>query len=138
LPTSYCVLRTNVSTCLRVSLFPPLQRRPRHGAAVAGLAGEDFHFENRVGAGAEGGDFARAEIRLKVCEQAGGKREAGLQVIRNLLPSEIPQHGAEFVVFVKTDAMIDGKKFVRVVFKEDMTALAIGVVDEQVEERDGF
>ena len=65
-----------------------------------------------------------------------GKRRE--QVVWNLLPGEVPDHGAEFVLFVKTNPVIDGKKFDRrFVFEENVTAFAVGIVDEQVEENDG-
>src|SRR5215211_2596225 len=37
---------------------------------------------------------------------------------------------------MKTDPVIDGVKFVRILFKEDMTAFSIGIVAEQIEEHD--
>jgi hypothetical protein len=39
---------------------------------------------------------------------------------------------------VKTDTVINRKKLVRFVFKKNMPALAIRIVDEQIEQHDGF
>lgn len=94
----------------------------------------------------EGGDLVWAEIRLKVSEQVRGavlsrskdKGEACGQVIWNLLPAEVPKHGAEFIFLVKADPVIDGEKFTSLVFKENVTAFAVGVVNEQVEEGNWF
>ena len=60
------------------------------------------------------------------------------QFIRNLLPAEIPKYGAEFVILVETDPVIDGKELMFIRRKEDMPALAVSVVHEQVEERNRF
>ena len=54
------------------------------------------------------------------------------------MPAEIPKHGPQFVVFVKTNPMIDGVKLVCVILKEDVTALSISVVAKQIEEHDRF
>ena len=54
------------------------------------------------------------------------------------MPAEIPEHGPQFVVFVKTDPVIDGVKFMRVILEEDVTAFSVCVVAEQVEEHDRF
>lgn len=67
--------------------------------------------------------------------ESGKLRE---EIIGNLLSAEIPQYGAKFIIFVKTDAVIYRVEFARFVFKEDVTAFAIGVVDEQVEQDDGL
>ena len=53
------------------------------------------------------------------------------------MTSEVPDHGAELVVFVKTYPVIDGEEVVSIVFKKDVTAFAISIVGEDVEEDDG-
>ena len=80
----------------------------------------------------------RAEIRRKSRNQIcylGKMRE---QVIWNPLPGEVPEHGPQFVVFMETNPVIDGIQFVRLVLKENVTALSVRVVAEQVEEHDGL
>ena len=54
------------------------------------------------------------------------------------MPAEIPKYGPQFVVFVKTNPMIDGVKLMGVILKEDVTALSISVVAKQIEENDRF
>lgn len=106
--------------------------------SVAWLAGEVSLLEYRFCAGLQSGDLARAEIRSKVSQQARAKREAGEQILRYLLPTEIPKHSPQFVVLVEADPMIYGEEFVRTLFKEDVPAFAIRVITEQVEEHDGL
>jgi len=106
--------------------------------SVAGLAGEVSLCENGFRPGAERGDLARAEIRFKVSEQAGAESEAGEQVIRNLLPAEIPKHSPQFVVLVEANPVINGEEFMSAILKKDVPAFSIRVVAEQVEEDDGF
>jgi hypothetical protein len=60
------------------------------------------------------------------------------QVVGNGLPAEIPNHSAELVLLMEADPVIDGEEFMGPVLEENVTALAVGVVDEQVEEGDGF
>jgi hypothetical protein len=115
-----------------------LQRRPGDGAAIARLAGEDPFFEDGVRAGLEGEDLVRAEIRLEVSEQVRGQGKTREQIVWNGLSAEIPKHGAEFVLLVEADPVIDGEEFAGLFLEEDVTALAVGVVDEQVEEDDGL
>ena len=52
------------------------------------------------------------------------------------MTSEIPDHGAEFIVFVETYPVIDGEEVVSVIFKENVTAFAVGVVGKEIEEDD--
>ena len=54
------------------------------------------------------------------------------------MPTKVPKHGPQFIVFVETNPMIDGVEFMRVILEEDVTAFSVGVVAEQVEEHDGF
>ena len=86
----------------------------------------------------EGGDLDRAEIRLKEDGPSvsfGKRRE---QFAWNRLPGKIPDHGAELILFVKTNTVIYGKKLMCIVLKKDMAAFAVSVVDEQVKEHDRF
>ena len=83
-------------------------------------------------------DLARAEIRLKVSEQARAESEAGKQVVRDLLPGEIPKHGPQFIFLMEADAMIDGEKFVCIFFKEYVPTLAVCVIAKHVEEDHRF
>ena len=100
---------------------------------------------DHVCAGAEGRDFVGGEIRLKLARQVevrGGRRvESGKsreEFVGNLLSAKIPQYGAKFIIFVKTDAVIYRVEFARVIFKKDVFVFAIRVVDEQVEQHDGL
>ncbi len=53
------------------------------------------------------------------------------------MTSEVPDHGAELVVFVKTYPVIDGEEVVSIVFKKDVTTFAVGIVGEDIEEDNG-
>ncbi len=64
-----------------------------------------------------------------------GKRRE--QFVGDLMTSEVPDHGAEFVIFVETYPVIDGEELVRIVFKKDVTAFTVCVVGEEIEENDG-
>ena len=83
-------------------------------------------------------DLARAEIRLKVSEQARAEGEAGKQVVRDLLPGEIPKHGPQFIFLMEADPMIYGEKFVCTIFKEYVPTLAVCVIAKHVEEDHRF
>jgi len=54
------------------------------------------------------------------------------------LPAEIPEHSPEFVIFVETDPVIDGIKMMCIVLEEDVAALTVGIVAEQVEKHNRF
>ncbi len=115
-----------------------LQGGPGNGAAVARLAGEDATLADGFGAGLKGEDLVGAEVRLKIGEQVRGQGKTREQVLGDCLPAEIPNYGTKFVLFVEADAMVNGVEAVFVCRKEDVTALAVGVVDEQVKEGDGL
>ena len=83
-------------------------------------------------------EFAGAEIRLKVSEQAGAEVEAGKKLVRDLLPGEIPKHGPQFIFLVEADPMIYGEEFMCIFFKEYMPTLAVCIIAEHVEEDHGF
>jgi len=51
---------------------------------------------------------------------------------------EVPNHGAEFIIRMKAKPVVNGVEFVSLVLEKNMAALAVGVVDQQVEERDWF
>ena len=88
------------------------------------MAREDFAFEDRVRAGLEGEDLTGAEIRLKVSGQVRVQVKKREQVIGNGLSAKIPQHGAQFVVLVEADAVVDGEKLMCVRREENVTTLA--------------
>jgi hypothetical protein len=115
-----------------------LEGRPGHGVSVAGLAREASLLEDSFCAGLECRELARAEIRLKVSEQAWAKSEAGKQIVRNLLPGEIPKHRPQFIFLMEADPMVYGEKFVCTVFKEYMPTLAVCVIAKHVEEDHRF
>lgn len=100
--------------------------------------GKGFGFTQDFGAAEQGADFFRAEIRLQQRGPVlrGGKRRE--QFFGDGLTGKVPDDGAKFVFRVKANAVINGVEAARAVFKEDVAALAVGVVDEQIEKRDGF
>jgi hypothetical protein len=79
--------------------------------------------------------LSRALERREQALDPGKRRK---QVLRNLLPAEIPKHSPQFIVFVETDPVIDGIQFMRAALKEDMTAFSVGVITKQVEEHNRF
>ena len=111
---------------------------PREGTSVARLARESPTFENGFGSGTECGELTTAEIRLEICKQGGAQREAGEEFIGNLLPAEIPKHSPQFIIFVETNSVIDGKELVRAFLEEDVPTFAIRIITKQVEEDNGF
>ena len=115
-----------------------LEGWPGHGVSVAGLAREASLLEDGVRTGLDCRELARAEIRLKVSEQARVKSEAGKQIVRDLLAGEIPKHGPQFIFFVETDPMIYSEKFVGSFFKEYVPTLAVCVIAKHVEEDHRF
>src|SRR5215211_811214 len=56
----------------------------------------------------------------------------------DLLPAEIPEHGAQLVVLVEADPVIDGVKMMGILLEENVTTFAVGVVAEQVEKDNRF
>lgn len=115
-----------------------LEGWPGHGVSVAGLAGKASLLEEGLRTCLECRELARAEIRLKVSEQARAWTEAGEQIVRDGLPGEIPKHGPQFIFLVEADAMIYGEEFVGILFKEYVPTLAVCVIAEHVEEDHRF
>jgi len=101
------------------------------------LTREDPSFENGFRTSAEGVAFARVEIRLESRKQAFDPGERRQQILRDLLPGEVPEYSPQFVVFVEADPVIDGVQFVRILLEEYMTALSIRVVAKYVKQHDG-
>jgi len=62
--------------------------------------------------------------------------EIGAQGIGEWFAREIPDHGAEFGIFVEADPMIDQPEMAVVSF-EDMAAFAVGVIDDEIKESSG-
>ena len=89
---------------------------------------EDASFDDRLRPRTKRGELVRGEIRLKRRKQAFYARERRQQFRGNLLSAEIPEHSPQFVIFVETDPMIDGKQLVRAVLEKNMTAFAVCVV----------
>jgi hypothetical protein len=75
---------------------------------------------------------------VKVSEQARAKSEAGKQIIRDLLPTEIPKHGPQFIVPRGSRCHDLWRRVCAYFFKEDVPTLAICVIAEHVEEDNGF
>jgi hypothetical protein len=59
------------------------------------------------------------------------------QFVGNRFTGKVPDHRPQFVILVEAQSVVNGPQLARRVEKY-VTALAVGVVDEQVEEHDGF
>jgi hypothetical protein len=97
--------------------------------------------EEGVEAGGEGGEFLREEVFGEgggdAREAVGEGTESRLEVRGDRLPGEVPDDGAELVLVVEGESVVDGEEAAGAFLEEEVSALAVGVVDEEVEEGDG-
>src|SRR5574337_925645 len=105
------------------------------GAAPRGRRWKDLRGEQLLRPGSKRGDLLRVEQRLKrgaqvrVRGKTRGKRgKASQQIVRDSLAGEIPDHRAQFILFVETDPVVNRPQFVRAFFDQHVTAFAVGVV----------
>lgn len=59
------------------------------------------------------------------------------QVVCDQFPGVVPDDRPQFVIFMETQSVINQPHFVRPFFDDDMAALTVGIVAQQVEEHDG-
>jgi hypothetical protein len=76
---------------------------------------------------------------LEDLSQPGGRpraqfRQGGEQVVGDGLPREVPDDGADLVLHVEAQAVVDGEEMPGALLDQDVAALAVGVVGEKVEQ----
>ena len=105
----------------------------------SGGAGKYRGCQQRLQAGLQRGEFLGVKILLKVSRTGPGAAGSGTfpaqkSVRGNVLPGEVPDHRAQFVLGVEAQAVVDQVELAGALLEQDVTALAVGVVDQQVEQ----
>ena len=121
----------------------PSHQRPGIRPAIVRRRGECARGERVCGAAAQRRDFIGSEqtrqgsagVPIAISKVSLQPSQVRSQVGREGLAREVPNHRPQLVVDVEAQPMVDGDD-ARVPSAQAMSALAVGVVGDQVEERE--
>src|SRR5512143_1087561 len=119
---------------MNIPLLISLQHRPGHGAAVRWLVREDALFEQPPGAGLQCRDLLIIQIRLEQAAYLMNPFQGRAQLVRDRLARKVPDDRPELVLLVEADAVVDQPELAGASLDQHVAALAIGIIDQQIEE----